>query len=184
MADRRSENRRSYALLIGPTLGVVFAACGVEPMTAGLFEQVCSESSLYGSPGPSPCLLGGDAAETSGLAEGDLGFRFGPSGGTLQIRLEALPIPDAAKPVTLELLVASSVATGAELLRNVDWGSCGIYCPPSVPAKKELLGEDPAWLPLLEAVTWYPTTVPGDATLRLSGANVDLYELRFPTSGD
>jgi hypothetical protein len=186
MADRR--------------LGVLLAAlllggCAADAGSVRLLDRLCATRvETSGSTEPVwGCALSGDARATTGLPGDSTGVELGPGYGMLKIRLAALDRlalwPGALHRAewSLDALVASARDGRTVLLRAMTWGACR-DCPDDPPDVAFSLPEDYDWAGLAQALPGVgepdsyedATVIPADAWFVLSGADVQIADVRLP----
>jgi len=170
--------------------GGLASGCATEQQVR-LLDDICSGVNGYYNTPPAAssttepaCRLEGDARETTAISADSIGFQLGPATGSLIIRLNAIPAALQGGTWSLDVLTASSRAEGSTLYRTITWGSCGGACPADPADSQAELNDDFAWVPL---VVDQPGYVPNsgeqlldDATLILTGADIDIVDVRTP----
>ncbi|MCC6526970.1 MAG: hypothetical protein IT373_30260 [Polyangiaceae bacterium] len=176
--------RTALSIGLGST-ALALTGCGVEDMQAGFLETACGMQYDYYASQPQPgCTLAGDVQQVSGLTASDVGFHFGPGGGSIFFRLTGI-LNSQSTPWSLEALAAASGDAPGQMKRAIAWGTCGIYCPAAVPEASYDVDAEAKWQYLAEDLPGYGSeTPPSDGVLRLTATDVDLYELRVPSLVD
>jgi hypothetical protein len=179
MADRRRGSTFSSTCRIALLCCPMLLGCDTEgqPM---LLDQVCSQPSYDGGPGPA-CVVSGDAEITSGITPDATAVRLGTNGGVLRIRTNALQGLNGAT-FSLDVLAAANPlrAEGNVLFRTLTWGSCGTQCPPEPSDSEASLSEDYAWAEMVKDLASAQGVAPDDAVIELRGADIDILDLRLP----
>lgn len=184
--DRARARRLRRFLLLGFILApAAFAACDEDPCEGGvcvddsgmrLIDRVCEHRPPEGP----ACEVAGDAEQTTGVTEDSTGFRLGQGAGSLSIHLVAL---EAATRTTgtfsVEALAAASEpGTTPRLEATLTWGSCAQTCPPDPFPYVVEVGDEYQWVRVVADQAVASGTVPYDAVLTLSGAGIDVADLR------
>lgn len=184
--DRTRARRLRRFLLLGAAVApAAFAACDGDTCERGicvddsgmrLIDRVC-EAPLPEGPA---CEVAGDAARTTGVTDDSTGFRLGEGAGSLSIHLAAL---DAATRSTgtfsIEVLAAASEqGTTPRLETTLTWGSCAQPCPPDPFPYVVEVDDEYQWVRVVADQAVASGTVPYDAVLTLSGAGIDVADLR------
>jgi hypothetical protein len=186
MADARQTRCTAALTAVAAAALLTATGCASDP-GAGLLERVCRgapDTPSISIDGASNCLLGQDAREIAGATVDSYAVHLGPEGGQLSIRLLALPAAYNTR-WSLEVLARSRNPNGGALFRQLTWGSCAA-CPPD-PADIELRFEDEfAWGTVALELEGNGTfqTVPNDALIVFSGADIDIADLRDPNWED
>lgn len=162
-------------------LALLASGCTVDDADGRLIDRLC-DPALAEYPqvsGSATCEISGDAFKTTGMTGNSVGYRFGPAGGALRIRLSALDAPwDSIW--SLDVL-ASAAPDHSELLRrSLTWGSCGSACPDDPEDWGAILPDNYNWVPVVAALPGlgFNGAVPADAYLELSGNNIHIVDLR------
>lgn len=185
------------ALLFGAVLApAVVAACDDDTCENGtcvdesgmrLLDRVCDVDLLAG---PS-CGLEGVAEQVSGVTADSIGFRLGDAAqagapgqqGSLLIRMQALAdVTYLASSGTFSvevLAVAREPGTTPRLTSRLTWGACGQTCPGDPSPYAVEIYDEYTWITVVSGAT-APTALPlpDDAMLTLSGAGIDIADIR------
>jgi hypothetical protein len=183
MAERVRRTRRALLLAV-VVLGAPGACNGdnceegicVEESSARLLDEACRAGKAV------PCNVSGDAEETTGITEDSIGFRLGDKGGTLTIPLAALDTDVLVSGIfDVQVLVAASIeGASSELSATLSWGSC-VDCPPDPSPFIGQISYDYTWVTVVAgqpSVAGVSSTIAPDAALTLTGANIDVADLR------
>lgn len=141
-----------------------------------MLDELCDQVLSNGAPA---CELSGDARETTGITADTIGYRLGPGGGSLTIRLNAIDGTGySSGSFDIEVLVgASDEDRPGRLTATLDWGSCDAGCFSSVPAYEVELDHDYEWEPVVRGASPPGNVVSDDAVLVLSGVGVDIADV-------
>lgn len=184
--DRARARRLRRFLLLGAVIApAAVAACGADPCEGGvcvddsgmrLIDRVCEDPLAEGP----ACEVAGDAERATGVTDDSTGFRLGQGSGSLSIHLAAL---EAATRTTgtfsVEVLVAArEQGTSPRLEANLTWGSCAQTCPPDPFPYVVEVDDEYQWVRVVADQAVASGTVPYDAVLTLSGAGIDVADLR------
>jgi hypothetical protein len=182
--------RGSRLFLIALPLGfAAFAACGDDPCDGGtcvdesgarLLDRVCAQDL---SEGPA-CQVSGAAEETSSVTADTIGFRLGDEGGSLTIHLQALEaVTYASGYFDIEVLAAArNAGSTPRLTSTFTWGSCAASCPTDPQPYEVFIPEEYAWITVVSGQMSTGATLQYDAALTLSGAGVDIADMRSTTT--
>ncbi len=183
--SRRARRRAAAAgLALALAAGYALSACQ-DHCDAGqctvdsrirMLDELCDQVLTTGAPA---CELSGDARETTGITADTVGYRLGPGGGTLAIRLNAIDGTGySSGSFDIEVLVgASDEDRAGRLTATLDWGSCDAGCVSSVPGYEVELDHDYEWEPVVRGASPPGGGVSDDAVLILSGVGIDIADV-------
>lgn len=191
---RRQRPRRPVRWLVlwaalGPTLGPAceetcsYGDTCVEDSGMRLLDRVCAVRRREGD----GCELQGAAERTTGLTADSIGFRLGGPGGeegSLAIDLSAVQDESSRGSVfRLEVLVASSEpGSDPRLTVQIQRGTCS-SCGSDFPPEALGVGDEYTWVTVMN-IQDAASEIGGDAIVTLSGAGVDIADMRSFSSYD
>lgn len=167
--------------LCAAALALLVSGCTVDDADGRLIDRLC-DPALADYPqvsGSATCEISGDAFKTTGMTDNSLGYRLGPGGGALRVRLNALEAP--WDPTwSLDVLAAAAPDHSELLRRTLTWGSCGPACPDDPEDWGAILPDNYNWVPVVAALPGlgFNGSIPADAYLELSGKNIHIVDLR------
>lgn len=179
---------RRGLLLAAVLAPAVFAACGdnddceygtcVEESGTRLIDRICATDEAEDP----ACELEGAAEQTSGITADSIGFRLGEQAGSLLIHMQAIADATYFYSGTFSIKVlATTREPGASqrLTTQLTWGTCGATCPAAPPPSSIEVHDEYAWVTVVaDAVAPGTATLPDDAVLTLSGAGIDIADIR------
>ena len=169
---------RVGAALAALVLAGSLAGC-THQNSAMLLDLICNDETTSGF-GASGCHVEGDARFTSGISGDSMAVLFGPEGGALVMRVNAID-GSRAPSWTFDVLASSSRPEANTIARSLAWGSCGASCPADPADVEAPLSDDYQWITVVDAElgTNY-NQPPNDALLTLRGTSVHLLDVRTP----
>ena len=175
MADRKRFFYLGVMLLAGGT------SLGCDDTTSMLLDNVCNQTVSMQTGLSSPgCRLEGDAQVTTGISDDSIAVILGPGGGTLSIRINA--IPASGQPTwSLDVLASSTRPEANTLGRTLTWGSCGAACPPDPADAEAPLQEGFQWITIIDSELGSNLALPpDDASVILRGRDMEILDIRTP----